>query len=90
MVEHVMAFDHVGVVHVTEDLDFGADLAADRVLVVLVYDLEGEDSARGLVDHSVHGPIDAAPDSISSLELGVVEALRSRISVSVIRGFFAG
>ena len=74
MVEHVVAFDHVWVVHVAEDLDFGADLAADRVVVVPVYDLEGEDSARGLVDHSVHGTSRAAPDSIGSLELGVVEA----------------
>uniref|UniRef100_A0A7N2N041 Uncharacterized protein n=1 Tax=Quercus lobata TaxID=97700 RepID=A0A7N2N041_QUELO len=29
VVEHVMAFDHVGVVHVAEDLDFGVDLAVD-------------------------------------------------------------
>ena len=74
MVEHVVAFDHVWVVHVVEDLDFGADLAAHQVLVVLVYDLEGEGSTHRLVDHSVHGPSCATLDSIGSLELGVVEA----------------
>uniref|UniRef100_A0A7N2LF30 Uncharacterized protein n=1 Tax=Quercus lobata TaxID=97700 RepID=A0A7N2LF30_QUELO len=74
VVEHVVAFDHVQVVHVMEDLDFGADLAAHQVLMVPVYDLEGEDSTRRLVDHSVHGPSRAASDSIGSLELGVAEA----------------
>ena len=74
VVEHVVAFDHVRVVHVAEDLDFGADLGAYQVLVVPVYDLEGEGSTHRLVDHSVHGPSYAALDSIGSLELGVVEA----------------
>ena len=74
MVENVVAFDHVRVVHVAKDLDFGADLGAHQVLVVLVYDLEGEGSTHRLVDYSVHGPSYAALNSIGSLELGVVEA----------------
>ena len=40
MVEHVVALDHVGVVHVPEDLDLRADLAAHEVLVGPVDDLE--------------------------------------------------
>ena len=74
MVEHVVAFDHVRVVHVAEDLDFGANLGAHKVLMVPVYDLEGEGSTHRLVDHSVHGPSCAALDSIGSLELEVVAA----------------
>ena len=74
VVEHVMAFDHIRVVHAAEDLNFDVDLVKHWVLVGLVYDLEGEDAARPLVDHLIHGPTGVAPNLIGSLELGVVEA----------------
>lgn len=55
VVEHVVALDDVWVVDVAEDLDLPADLAADRVFVVAVDDLEGVDTTRGPVDHLVDG-----------------------------------
>jgi hypothetical protein len=75
VVEHVVALDHVRVIHVAEDLDLGADLAAHGVLVVPVDDLERVDAACGAVDHLVDGTAAAAADAIGSIQLREVDGV---------------
>lgn len=72
VVVHVVAFNHVGVVDVAEDLDLAADLEADGVIEVAVDDLEGVECAGGAVEDFVDGAAAAAADAVDSLQLGEV------------------
>ncbi|GFY83159.1 mitochondrial transcription termination factor family protein [Actinidia rufa] len=53
MIEHLVVLGDVRVVDIAEDLDFGVDLEADRVLVVAVYHIEGVESGRRAVEDLV-------------------------------------
>ncbi|GFY95874.1 MAP kinase kinase 5 [Actinidia rufa] len=73
MIKHLVALDDVGVVDVVDDLDFAVDLAADGVLVVAIYHLEGVESGHRAVEDLVDGATTATPDSVNSLQVGEVE-----------------
>jgi hypothetical protein len=62
VVEHVVALDHVGVVHVPEDLDLRADL--ERV-----------DAVRGAVDHLVDDAAAVAANAVGSIQLREVDGI---------------
>ncbi|GFY88314.1 mitogen-activated protein kinase kinase 4 [Actinidia rufa] len=76
VIEHLVALDDVGVVNVAEDLDFVVDLAANGVLVVAVYHLEGVESGRRAVENLVDDATTATPDPGDSLQVGEVERRR--------------
>jgi hypothetical protein len=75
VVEHVVALDHVGVVHVPEDLDLRADLTAHKVLVGPADDLERVDAVRGAMDHLVDGAAAVAADAVGSIQLREVDGV---------------
>lgn len=68
VIEHVVAFDNVGVVHVAEDLDFAADLVSDGVVVGSVDDFEGVELSGWAVDDFVDSAAAAAADSVESFQ----------------------
>ena len=61
VVIHVMALHHVGVIHISEDLDYSIDLVEYNVLVVSVDHLQGVQPPRQLVEDFVHSVTTAAP-----------------------------
>ena len=73
MIEHIVAFNDVRVVDVAEDLDLAADLVANCVFVVAVYDFESVDAAGWAVDDFVDGSSASSSDSVDLVELGEAE-----------------
>lgn len=69
VVVHVVALHHVGVIHISEDLDFSTDLAEHVVVVVSVDHLQGVQPPRRPVEDLVHGAAATASDSVDSLQL---------------------
>lgn len=81
VVEHVVALDHVRVVHIAEDLDLAADLAPDRLLVVTVDHLQRVELPRRPVDHLIDRTAGAASDSAHALQLVEMDELDMVIAV---------
>ena len=61
VVVHVMALHHVGVIHISKDLDYSIDLVEYNVLVVSVDHLQGVQPPPQLVEDLVHSVTAAAP-----------------------------
>lgn len=67
-----MAFHDVGVVHVTENLDFPVDLAADGLFWVAVDHFQGVDFGGGAVPDFVDCAAASASYSVQSFEVGEI------------------
>lgn len=75
MIVHVVAFDHVWVVNVAEDLDLAAHLSPDGVLVVAIDHFERVRPVRRPVNHFVDGSAASAADSGDSVQVRKVDDL---------------
>lgn len=76
VIGQTVAFNHVGVVDVAEDLDLATHLEADGVLVVAVNHLQSIELARRTVEDLVDRAAAPTPDAVDALQLG--EGERSR------------
>lgn len=73
VIVHIVALDHVLMVHIPEDLDLAADLPANGVLVIPVNHLERIESGRRAMNHLIDGTTGAAADSIEPVEFREAE-----------------
>ena len=76
MIVHIVAFDDVRVVHVTEDLNLPTDLTADGLFVVSIDDFEGIRARQRAADDFVNGASRAASYSVDPIEFGEVDLVR--------------
>ena len=73
MIVHIVAFDDVRVVHVTEDLNLPTDLTADGLFVVSIDDFQGIRARQRAADDFVNGASRAASYSVDSVQFRDVD-----------------
>ena len=84
VIKHVMALDHVRVIHIAKDLDLSTDLASHYLVVVPIDHLQRVDLTGRAMDHLVYGAAGSASDSTDSLEFREMEMGLTRRTISTI------
>lgn len=76
VIEEVVAFDDVGIVHVTENLDFAAYLNEHSIFVMAVDHFKCVELGGGAVENLVDSTSGAAANPAHAFQLGILQRLR--------------